>query len=40
MKLWSGMLSGDLDNIAEELNSSINIDKRLVYDDIRGSIPS
>ena len=38
MKLWSGMLSGDLDNIAEELNSSINIDKRLVYDDIRGSI--
>jgi len=38
MKLWSGMLSGDLDNIAEELNSSIKVDKRLVFDDIRGSI--
>ena len=38
MKLWSGMLSGDLDNIAEELNSSIKIDKRLIFDDIRGSI--
>ena len=32
------MLSGDLDNIAEELNSSIKVDKRLVFDDIRGSI--
>lgn len=38
MKLWSGMLSGDLDNIAEELNSSIKVDKRLVFDDIKGSI--
>lgn len=38
MKLWSGILSGDLDNIAEELNSSIKVDKRLVFDDIRGSI--
>lgn len=32
------MLSGDLDNIAEELNSSIKVDKRLVFDDIKGSI--
>ena len=38
MKLWSGMLSGDLDQIAEEFNSSIKVDKRLVYDDIKGSI--
>ena len=38
MKLWSGMLSGDLDNIAEKLNSSIKVDKRLVFDDIKGSI--
>lgn len=32
------MLSGDLDNIAEKLNSSIKVDKRLVFDDIKGSI--
>ena len=32
------MLSGDLDQIAEEFNSSIKVDKRLVYDDIKGSI--
>lgn len=30
MKLWSGMLSGQLDQMAEEFNSSIMIDKRLV----------
>lgn len=38
MKLWSGMLSGQLDQIAEEFNSSIMIDKRLVNEDIKGSI--
>ena len=38
MKLWSGMLSGDLDKFAEEFNSSIKIDKRLVFNDIKGSI--
>lgn len=38
MKLWSGMLSGDLDKFAEEFNSSIKIDQRLVFDDIKGSI--
>ena len=32
------MLSGDLDKFAEEFNSSIKIDKRLVFDDIKGSI--
>ena len=38
MKLWSGMLSGELDKFAEEFNSSIKIDQRLVFDDIKGSI--
>ena len=32
------MLSGDLDKFAEEFNSSIKIDKRLVFNDIKGSI--
>lgn len=32
------MLSGDLDKFAEEFNSSIKIDQRLVFDDIKGSI--
>ncbi|WP_276861618.1 argininosuccinate lyase [Anaerococcus tetradius] len=38
MKLWSGMLTGDLDKLAEEFNDSIKIDKRLVFVDIRASI--
>lgn len=38
MKLWSGMLDGNLDKDAEIFNSSIKIDKRLVFDDIKGSI--
>ncbi|MFO3717916.1 argininosuccinate lyase [Anaerococcus sp. ENR1011] len=38
MKLWSGMLTGDLDKFAEEFNSSIKIDQRLIFDDINGSI--
>ncbi len=38
MKLWSGMLSGQLNEKAEEFNSSIKIDQRLVFDDIDGSI--
>ena len=38
MKLWSGMLDGSLDKDAEDFNSSIRIDKRLVFDDIKGSI--
>ena len=37
MKLWSGMLDGNLDKDAEIFNSSIKIDKRLVYEDITGS---
>lgn len=38
MKLWSGMLTGDLDKLAEEFNDSIKIDKRLVFVDIKASI--
>lgn len=38
MKLWSGMLSGELDKVAEEFNKSIDVDKRIVYEDIEGSI--
>ncbi|MDY6065636.1 MAG: argininosuccinate lyase [Finegoldia sp.] len=38
MKLWQGMLSGELDKQAEEFNSSIKIDKRMVMEDIDGSI--
>ena len=38
MKLWSGMLSGELDKSAEKFNSSINVDKRLVFYDIKASI--
>ncbi|KGF04661.1 argininosuccinate lyase [Anaerococcus lactolyticus] len=38
MKLWNGMLDGSLDKDAEIFNSSIKIDKRLVFDDITGSI--
>lgn len=32
------MLTGDLDKFAEEFNSSIKIDQRLIFDDIKGSI--
>ena len=38
MKLWSGMLDGNLNKDAESFNSSIRIDQRLVFDDIKGSI--
>lgn len=38
MKLWQGMLSGELDKQAEEFNSSIKIDKRMAMEDIEGSI--
>lgn len=37
MKLWSGMLDGNLDRDAESFNSSIGVDQRLVFDDIKGS---
>lgn len=37
MKLWSGMLDGNLNEDAESFNSSIGVDQRLVFDDIKGS---
>ena len=37
MKLWSGMLDGKLNKYAENFNSSIGVDQRLVFDDIKGS---
>lgn len=37
MKLWSGMLDGKLNKDAESFNSSIGVDQRLVFDDIKGS---
>lgn len=38
MKLWSGMLSGNLDKLAEAFNDSISVDKRLILCDIQGSL--
>lgn len=38
MKLWTGLLSGQLNEIAEQFNQSILVDQRLVFDDIIGSI--
>jgi len=38
MKLWQGRLSGDVDQLAAQLNSSLAFDSRLAQVDIRGSI--
>lgn len=38
MKLWSGRFEKDTDKLADEFNSSLNIDKRLYKYDILGSI--
>ena len=38
MKLWEGLLTGDLNKDAEAFNASISYDKRLVFYDIEGSI--
>lgn len=38
MKLWENKFKGDLDDFAEELNSSISVDQRLVFYDIKGSL--
>ena len=37
-KLWAGRSAGALDKYADELNSSIGIDKRMYKQDIQGSI--
>lgn len=36
-KLWGGRFSGDTDPVMEKFNASINIDKRMWEEDIRGS---
>lgn len=38
MKLWTGRLSGNLDAYADKFNSSIQVDQRMVEEDIAGSI--
>lgn len=38
MKLWQGMLSGELNQTAEEFNASFAIDQRMISQDIDGSI--
>ncbi len=38
MKLWGGRFSKDTDKLVEQFNASINFDKRLYREDIRGSI--
>ncbi|RLK62673.1 argininosuccinate lyase [Atopobacter sp. AH10] len=38
MKLWTGMLSGELDQAAEDFNRSLAVDQRMAKQDIEGSI--
>lgn len=38
MKLWQGMLSGELNQLADQFNASFKIDQRMIYQDIEGSI--
>ncbi len=38
MKLWQGMLSGEVDEKVNDFNSSISVDYRMVQQDIQGSI--
>ena len=37
-KMWGGRFTADVNKIAEEFNASISFDKRLVNEDIIGSI--
>ena len=37
-KIWAGRSAGALDKYADELNSSIGVDKRMYRQDITGSI--
>lgn len=38
MKLWQGMLSGELNQTADQFNASFKIDQRMIDQDIEGSI--
>ena len=37
-KMWEGRTSGKTSKIADEFNSSINVDRRMYREDIEGSI--
>ncbi len=37
-KLWEGLASGEINRAAESFNASISFDKRLIFEDIEGSI--
>ena len=37
-KMWAGRTSGDIDNIADDFNSSIRFDSRMYREDITGSM--
>ena len=38
MKLWTGRLNGDTDELFGLINNSLPVDARLVQEDIQGSI--
>lgn len=38
MKLWEGMLTGRLNEAADRFNASIGVDRRMVFEDIEGSV--
>lgn len=38
MKLWSGRLKGDVNELLNDLNASIGFDSRMIVQDITGSI--
>lgn len=37
-KLWEGLASGEINEAAESFNRSISFDKRLIFEDIEGSV--
>ena len=37
-KMWDGRFSASTNQLMEQFNSSIHVDKRLVYHDILGSM--
>ena len=37
-KLWAGRSSGSVDPTADDFNSSIRVDSRMIEEDIRGSV--
>ena len=37
-KIWAGRTNGEINEIADDFNSSIKFDKRLFEQDIKGSV--